>query len=182
MRSMSVVDYSADWPLEYEREITALRSLLGTEIVRAHHIGSTAVVGLAAKPIIDILLEVQSAAHLDSFDIGMEKMGYQPRGELGIPGRRYYPKGGDRRTHHVHAFTVGDPHIEKHLAFRDYLRTHPVAVVEYAAVKREAAAAHETDPEGYMAFKHNFVRRLVARAADGAAESAGPHDSDVLGA
>jgi len=161
---MKVVDYSTQWPRLYQRERSALRAALGREIVRAHHIGSTAVPGLAAKPIIDILLEVRSVERLDTFDNAMEGLGYQPRGEFGIPGRRYYPKGDDERTHHVHAFAVGDPHIEAHLAFRDYLRVHPSSVAEYAAVKREASAVHETDPEGYVAFKHDFVERMVAKA------------------
>lgn len=163
-RRMTVLDYSPEWPTLYTREISLLRAVLGSEIVRAHHIGSTAVPGLAAKPIIDILLEVRSVERLDTFDNAMEGLGYQPRGEFGIPGRRYYPKGDDERTHHVHAFAVDDPHIEVHLAFRDYLRVHPSSVAEYSAVKREASAVHETDPEGYVAFKHDLVERMVAKA------------------
>ena len=167
---MKVVDYSAEWPRLYERELAVLREALGNEIVRAHHFGSTAVPGLAAKPVIDILLEVQSVERLDVFDNAMERLGYQPRGEFGIPGRRYYPKGGDDRTHHVHAFTDGDKQIEAYLALRDYLRTHPAAVAEYAAVKKEASMVHETDPEGYVAFKHDFVERMVAVALHWAEE------------
>ncbi|MFC2079797.1 GrpB family protein, partial [Candidatus Bipolaricaulota bacterium] len=68
VRRMEVVDYSTDWPMLFEREIETLRSVLGEEIVRAHHIGSTAVPGLAAKPVIDILLEVQSVDRLDALD------------------------------------------------------------------------------------------------------------------
>ncbi len=164
VRRMSVVEYSADWPVMYEQEITLLRRALGNEIVRAHHIGSTGVPGLAAKPIIDILLEVRSVQGLDELSEAMTDLGYQPKGEFGIPGRRYYPKGGDERTHHVHAFAVGDPHIKPHLAFRDYLRSHPAAVAEYATVKKAASAAHEADPEGYVAFKHGFVEQMVAEA------------------
>ena len=164
VRKMTVVEYSAEWPRLYEREIALLRSCLGAEIVRCHHIGSTSVPGLAAKSIIDILLEVRSVERLDVYDEAMKAVGYLPKGEFGIPGRRYYPKGGDERTHHVHAFAVGDPQVVKHLAFRDYLRTHPVAVASYAAIKREAATTHATDPEGYVGFKHEFVERMVAKA------------------
>jgi len=122
---MVVVAYRAEWPRQYEAEALLLRQALGDELVRAHHIGSTAVSGLAAKPIIDILLEIRSVEYLDTRNNTMEQLGYLPRGELGIPGRRYYSKGGDHRTHHVHAFSECDPHIEEHLAFRDYLRTQP---------------------------------------------------------
>ena len=171
VRRMKIVEYSVDWPISYEQEVVLLREVLGSEIVRAYHIGSTAVPGLAAKPIIDILLEVRSVERLDDLNEAMQAIGYQPRGEFGIPGRRYYPKGGDDRTHHVHAFAVGDPQIEKHLAFRDYLRAHPAAVAEYAAVKQAASAAHGTDPEGYVAFKGSFVERTVAKALHWANEN-----------
>ena len=171
VRSMKIVEYSADWPMLYEQEVVLLREVLGSEIVRAHHIGSTAVPGLAAKPIIDILLEVRSLERLDDLNESMEEIKYQPRGEFGIPGRRYYPKGDDDRTHHVHAFAVDDPQIKNHLAFRDYLRAHPAAVAEYAAIKQSASVAHGTDPEGYVAFKGSFVERTVAKALHWANEN-----------
>jgi len=161
---MDVSEYSEKWPFLYEEAAAQLRELLGTELVRSHHIGSTSVPGLAAKPIIDILLEVRSIDGLDAYDASMRDLGYEPKGEFGIPGRRYFPKGGDRRTHHVHAFALGDPHVKKHLAFRDYLRAHPQAVAEYASIKKAASAAHATDPEGYMAFKHVFVEQMVTDA------------------
>lgn len=170
VRRMEIVDYSAEWPQIYMSEVSLLREALGNELVRAHHIGSTAVPGLAAKPVIDILLEVRSVERLDAFDSAMERLGYQPHGEFGIPGRRYYPKGGDDRTHHVHAFDDSDRQIEAYVAFRDYLRTHPTAVAEYAAVKREGSMAHQTDPEAYVAFKHDFVERMVAEATNWAEE------------
>jgi len=171
VRRRTGVEYSAEWPILHEQEISLLRGVLGSEIVRAHHIGSTAVPGLAAKPIIDILLEVRSVEGLDDLNEAMQAIGYQPRGEFGIPGRRYYPKGDDDRTHHVHAFAVGSPEIEKHLAFRDYLRAHPAIAAEYAAVKRSAAAAHGSDPEGYVAFKGSFVELTVAKAVHWANEN-----------
>jgi len=162
VREMTVVDYDPSWPAAYEAEIERLRAVLGDVIVRAHHIGSTAVLGLAAKPVIDVLLEVRDLALLDAHDDVMREIGYEPRGEYGIRGRRYYPKGGDRRTHHVHAFAVGDPHIEEHLAFRDHLRERPDAAAAYVRVKREAAAKHRYDPEGYVRHKEEFVARTLS--------------------
>ncbi len=161
---MSVVDYDPGWPEAYEAETARIRMVLGDEIVHAHHIGSTAVPGLAAKPVIDILLEVEDVARLDARDRGMRSIGYEPHGEFGIPGRRYYPKGGDERTHHVHAFAIDDPHVAEHLAFRDYLRAHPEAGSDYAHVKREAAAKHRHDPDGYVAFKQEIVSQILSDA------------------
>jgi GrpB-like predicted nucleotidyltransferase (UPF0157 family) len=159
---MSVIEYDPTWPEAYESEIARIRTVLGDEMVRAHHIGSTAVPGLVAKPVIDILFEVWDLAQLDARDGGMRSIGYEPRGEFGIPGRRYYPKGGDERTHHVHAFAVGDPHIAEHLAFCDYLRTHPDVGADYARVKRQAAAMHRHDPDGYAAFKQQIVGGILS--------------------
>ena len=170
---MSVVDYDPGWPEAYEAEIVRIRTVLGGEIVCACHIGSTAVPGLAAKPVIDILLEVEDVARLDAHDRGMRSIGYEPRGEFGIPGRRYYPKGGDERTHHVHAFAVDDPHVAEHLAFRDYLRAHPDAASDYARVKREAATKHRHNPDGYVAFKQETVSRILSDALAWAAQAEG---------
>ncbi len=164
LRDMSVVDYDPGWPEAYEAEIARIRSVLGSEIVRAYHIGSTAVPGLAAKPVIDILLEVEDVARLDAHDAGMRSIGYEPRGEFGIPGRRYYPKGGDERTHHVHAFAIDDPHVTEHLVFRDYLRAHSGVAADYAGVKREAVAKHRHDPEGSVALKQETVFRILSDA------------------
>jgi len=164
MRDMSVVDYDPRWSEAAEAEIAALQDILGDVVVRAHHIGSTAVPGLAAKPVIDLLLEVRSLVRLDGFDPAMRSLGYEPRGEFGIPGRRYYPKGGDDRTHHVHAFAVGDRHVADHLAFRDYLRAHADVATDYERVKRQAAVTCRHDPDGYVAFKHAFVATAVADA------------------
>jgi GrpB-like predicted nucleotidyltransferase (UPF0157 family) len=163
-REMTVVDYSNEWPKQYECEKNLLQVILGDVLENAYHIGSTSVPGLVAKPVIDILLEVKSLDRLDALNSAMESIGYTPKGEFGIPGRRYFPKGGDERTHHVHAFVLGDPHSMKHLAFRDYLRTHLAAATEYAAVKMAASAAHKTDPKGYVAFKHAFVEQMVDKA------------------
>jgi len=161
---MSVVDYDPRWAEAAAVEIAALHDILGDVVVHGHHIGSTAVAGLAAKPVIDLLLEVRSLARLDGFDPAMRSIGYEPRGEFGIPGRRYYPKGGDDRTHHVHAFAVGDRHVAEHLAFRDYLREHADVAANYEHVKRQAAATYRHDPDGYVAFKHAFVAAAVADA------------------
>ncbi len=161
---MTVVDYDPRWSERAEAEIAMLRGVLGDAVVRAHHIGSTAVPGLAAKPVIDLLLEVRAQSPLDALDDAMRSIGYVPRGEFGIPGRRYYPKGGNARTYHVHAFVTGDLHVLEHLAFRDYLRSHPDVAAEYARVKRQAAARCRHDADGYVAFKHGFVSGTVQAA------------------
>ena len=124
MRILTVVDYDEMWPALFESERTLLQMTLGKVISRIHHIGSTSVPGLSAKPVIDILIEVANLEELDSLNQAMEGVGYTVRGENGILNRRYFTKGGNQRSHHIHAFATGDAQIIKHLAFRDYLIKH----------------------------------------------------------
>lgn len=101
-----------------------LNQILKNEIIDIHHIGSTSVPGLSAKPIIDIMPVVKDINIVDKYNEEMQGIGYEPKGENGISGRRYFEKGGDNRTHHVHIYQVGSYEIKRHLAFRDYLREH----------------------------------------------------------
>ncbi|WP_113625981.1 GrpB family protein [Pectobacterium peruviense] len=156
-RTITVVDYDPHWATNYATAARVLAQALGEVAVRVHHIGSTAVPGLPAKPVIDMLLEVVSLSGLDTLDQVMVDLGYRPRGENGMAGRRYYTKGGDERTHHLHAFIVGDAHIQRHLAFRDYLRANPSVCAEYAAIKRAAALACDNDSAVYSQLKNAFI-------------------------
>jgi len=165
-RRMEVHDYSPSWVACYEDAAAELRETLGDVLIEVHHIGSTSVPGLASKPVIDILLEVADLDALDALNSTMEALGYIPRGEFGIPGRRYFPRGGDARTHHVHAYQQGSQHVRDHLVFRDYLRAHPQEAEAYAVVKRAASKAHLTDPESYVEYKSAHVRALISRALD----------------
>ena len=161
---VEVVPYNPSWPTQFEAEAQALRTLLGGGIENIHHIGSTSVPGLAAKPIIDIILEVNEISTLDAMKMKFENLGYEVMGEYGIPRRRYFRKGGARRTHHIHAFASGDNHVARHLAFRDYLRAHPTVAKEYAEVKQLAAERSNNDIEDYCDAKDPFVKEHEAKA------------------
>src|SRR5262245_27984990 len=117
-----VVPYDTGWPAQYEAEAKRIRDAVGVVGVRVYHIGSTAVPGLRAKPIIDILLEVSDLAALDARARRLEALGYEAKGEFGIPGRRYFRRDNElgARTHQVHAFDADSPQAARHLAFRDY--------------------------------------------------------------
>lgn len=161
---IEVVDYDPSWPGKFEDEKAQLKQALGNCLVATHHIGSTAVEGLAAKPIIDILIEVTDLAVLDSHNDAMIAMRYAPRGESGIPGRRYYRKGGAKRTHQVHAFEQGSDHVHRHIAFRDYLRSNPEISKEYAQLKRESASLSGDDIALYCEMKDAYVKHHEAIA------------------
>jgi GrpB-like predicted nucleotidyltransferase (UPF0157 family) len=139
---------------------------LGDEVVAIHHMGSTAVPGLAAKPIIDLLVAVHDIARLDALDEGMLARGYQPRGENGIPGRRYYVKGSeDVHTHHVHAFRHDDPQVARHLTLVAYLRAHPQEVMAYGRLKQSLARRYPRDIDAYVLGKDAYIKALDQRAA-----------------
>ena len=163
-RIIEVVPPNPAWPAAYHAEAVRLVEVFGERLIAAHHIGSTSVPGLAAKPVIDILLEVTDVTAIDLANRKMEELGYIPYGEYGIPGRRFYLKGLVHRTHHVHAFKSGTPDVQRHLAFRDYLIAHPDVAKDYAKLKIECARMCANDNEKYCDGKHAFVVEHERRA------------------
>jgi len=178
-RTIAVVDYDPGWPGAFESERSLLAQKLGEVALRIHHIGSTAVPGLAAKPIIDILVEVTSLQALDLLNEEMTALGYDAKGEYGIPGRRYFEKGGDNRTHHIHAFRYGDSNVTRYTAFRDYLRTKAEVARQYSELKKTVAGICGNDIERYCEGKDAYVKRVEAKAMQEMASdtSLAGHDS-----
>lgn len=164
MRTVVIVPYDDKWPEMFEAESLLIKTSLGGVAKYVHHIGSTSVPGLSAKPIIDILLEVSDINELDTYNSVMARIGYIARGENGIPGRRYFIKGGDQRSHQVHAFAVGDMQILRHLAFRDYLRKNRDIAGEYAEIKHSAALLSRNDVYRYSALKASFIEHHLRLA------------------
>lgn len=160
-----VTSYDPRWKVMFEEEAEEIKRILGSELVAVCHIGSTAVEGLAAKPVIDIMPVVRSVQRTDNFNVQFEALGYECMGEFGIPGRRYYRKGGDERTHQIHIFEEANRHdIIRHLAVRDYLRSHRQDAELYGQLKRRLAQRFPYDIEGYCDGKDGFVRELEEKA------------------
>jgi GrpB-like predicted nucleotidyltransferase (UPF0157 family) len=168
MREIRVVPYDSNWPILYEKEVARICGVLEKEIVSAHHIGSTSIPGMYAKPIIDILLEVKDITKIDDYNDKMIALGYEPRGELGIPGRRYFsreePK--DVRTHHVHMYQSDNPELIRHIAFRDYMIAHPEDAKIYAELKLVLARRYHWDVDGYIIGKEQYVSRMEKIAVE----------------
>lgn len=161
-RMIEVVPWDPAWADAYRKEAEALRRVFAPILSAIHHIGSTSVPGLAAKPVVDTLVVVTDHDAVPRFDAGMEAQGYRVRGETveaGIPpGRYYYSKPAQGlRTHHTHVAAEGNFQIQELLCFARYLRDHPHVAAGYAALKRRAAAAHRFDNVGYMAAKNEWV-------------------------
>jgi GrpB-like predicted nucleotidyltransferase (UPF0157 family) len=161
-----VVPYDPSWSAEFIAEAARIRLAVGDLVVAVHHIGSTSIPGIFAKPVIDILLEVYNIQTLDARSAALVELGYEAKGEFGIPGRRYFRRDSamETRTHQIHAFEAGNPGNERHLAFRDYMIAHPAIAQQYSLLKQQLAAAHPEDIEAYMAGKDSFIKEHEAKA------------------
>ncbi|MDR7075708.1 GrpB-like predicted nucleotidyltransferase (UPF0157 family) [Neobacillus niacini] len=160
MRKVEVCSYNEKANEMFAEEAEKLNLIFGKEMVDIYHIGSTAVQGLKSKPIIDMLPVVKDIEKVDQYNDEMKKIGYQPKGENGIPGRRYFKKGGDNRTHHVHMYQLGSDEIKRHLVFRDYLRNHPDVMKSYGDLKEKLAKQFPYDIDSYINGKDPFVREI----------------------
>ncbi|WP_233520509.1 GrpB family protein [Flocculibacter collagenilyticus] len=158
LRKIEVINYDPRWAAKFIEEKVLLNAAIGNAALKIEHIGSTAIIGLSAKPIIDILIEVSCLKALDERNKSLKTIGYEAKGENGIEGRRYFQKGGNMRTHHVHAFLSEDENLVRHRAFKEYLIAHPEALIEYDSIKRHAAQECNNDSFLYMSLKNNFIQ------------------------
>jgi len=162
-----VVEYDPSWIENFNKEAALIRQVFGDILVDIHHIGSTSVPGLKAKPVIDMLPVVTDLAKVDQLNDRMIEYGYEPMGELGISGRRYFRKGGYNRTHNIHVFQADNyREILRHLAFRDYLRAHPEDAIAYGELKARLAALYPSDIESYMDGKDTFIKETEKKALE----------------
>jgi len=151
------------WHQLFAEEAARLRDAIGEHVVAIEHVGSTAICGLSAKPIIDIAAAVPEAANAERCVRPLKNIGYQYRGENGIA-RRYYFVKGEPRTHHLHMVESGSDLWKSHLLFRDYVRKHPEVAEEYERLKRDLAIKYERDREAYTEGKSRFIEEVLKRA------------------
>lgn len=163
-------DFSDNWAQMFHDESQFLKTIFGDEIVKFEHFGSTSVRGLKAKPVIDMMCIVKNIEIIDSFNDKMDSLGYDVAGEWGIPGRRLFRKGGENRTHHIHFYQQSNPHIERHLIFRDYLRTYPQEAETYSNFKEQLARQFD-DTREYSLAKKQFVKEMEQKALSWSRES-----------
>ena len=164
---VEIVDYDPQWPVLYEEEKSRILNVIGRRIVAIEHIGSTAVPGLAAKPIIDIIVAVRHLIDAGECIEPLQSIGYEyvPEFEVEIPERRFFRKGPpEARTHHIHMIELTSEFWERHLLFRDYLRSHPDVAQQYYQLKKELAARYGSDREAYAGAKTPFIESIVAKS------------------
>lgn len=161
---IEVVPYDNNWPKQFAQESQCVRNIFSEIFIEIHHIGSTAVDGLAAKPVIDMILVVADLHKVDQYNVLMGKLGYEAWGEYGILGRRFFVKGEAKRTHHIHTFEQGSEHIVRHIAVRNYLQKNPKVAEEYAALKIKLAKHYKDNRRAYVIGKQDYVKILEQKA------------------
>ena len=164
-KKVTVVDYNDIWAENFLTIRNELSAALGKSALSIEHIGSTSVAGLAAKPILDIDVVIDSVDELDSVIHRLASIGYEFEGNLGISDR-YAFKYSDKehlQKHHLYVCPKTSQELRRHIAFRDYLRTHPNDAVAYGNIKKEAAKLYPDDIEKYIQYKAGFISELYKK-------------------
>ena len=161
-KKIAVEPYNNRWPGEFEKIKDYLMPFIGDSVVEIHHVGSTSVAGLAAKPIIDIDIEIP-AGNFSEIKKRLEAIGFIHEGDLGITGREVFKRENlDGFTaHHLYVCPSGGDELMRHLKFRDRLRLDPAAAKEYGALKISLAAKHGDDIDAYTAGKTDFINGIL---------------------
>jgi GrpB-like predicted nucleotidyltransferase (UPF0157 family) len=159
------VPYDPAWPDLYLAEVARITPILAARDVSLvlEHTGSTAIPGMAAKPVLDILAGRNPEDSRERITDALVSAGYMYRGEQGIPGRDFFRRG-EPRQYHIHLTPIGSSFWRDHRTFRDYLRSHPDAAADYIALKLDLAARHPQDREAYIEGKTAFVSDILNRA------------------
>ncbi len=160
-RKIEVVPYNPDWPKMYEIEAKRINRALGENCITIHHVGSTSVLDLAAKPIIDMIPVVRDITEVDPRNSNMQNLGYEVKGEFGFFLRRFFVKS---NSFNIHVFEKGNPEIERHINFRDWMRTHPNDRQAYENLKKNLANEFPNDISSYCFGKDNFVAKIDEKA------------------
>jgi GrpB-like predicted nucleotidyltransferase (UPF0157 family) len=157
-----IVDYDPSWPATFQQLRDRLTATLGQLAVAIEHVGSTAVPGLAAKPIIDLDVVIADLTDLPAVIERLRPLGYLHEGDLGVPGREAFTTPAGAPTHHLYVCPIGTPALSRHLAFRDALRADPGAADAYGDLKRILAARLGDDRAGYTEAKSAFIEQVLA--------------------
>jgi len=176
--SIHIVPHDSSWYSQFLAAAEEIRRACSAIALLLFHIGSTSISGLAAKPVIDILGEVEDLDDIDACRGSLVTLGFDPLGEFGMVQRRFFkrlPMPDFPCAIHLHVFAAGDPQIERHLRFRDYLRAHPSEAKKYEELKQSLASVFTNDREGYNEGKNSQVQELDRKALLWPSAPAHPH-------
>jgi GrpB-like predicted nucleotidyltransferase (UPF0157 family) len=161
IEKVELVNYNNAWPKLYNTEAEKIQNALGANCIKIHHIGSTSIPYLSAKPIIDILVVVNDLSLVDECNHKMQELGYNPEGEYGFFLKRYFIK---KNKYHVHVMEDNNPEICRHIKFRDWLRKHAYDRQAYAELKQKLASQYRDDRTAYTFAKSEFVTNIEYKA------------------
>ncbi len=161
-KHVAVQAYDEAWEQNFSDIKAEIQDALGELVVSIEHVGSTSVQGLSAKPIIDIDIVIKDYSLFDDVVSRLSDIGYQHEGDLGISGREAfkYDRKDHLQNHHLYVCPQDSTELKRHIAFRDFLRSHPEAVSEYSRIKEEGAVLYPYDIDKYIEYKSPFVERI----------------------
>jgi len=161
-----IEEYDSRWPERFEHLRSRIASTLGRLAAAIEHVGSTAVPGLAAKPVIDLDVVLGSPAALSEAIARLAAVGYQHRGDLGVPGREAFRPPGNDFPHHLYVHPPESREYVRHIVFRDHLRAYPEDARAYERLKRALARQYRDNREAYNQAKTEFVETILLRTTE----------------
>lgn len=160
-------DYNPKWKKEYEIEEKLLKNVLGNKIIEIHHIGSTSIEGLKAKPIIDILIVINSLEEISEIEEMLKPYNYENRGRQGVSDRYFFAKGpDDARSHYIHFVEPNSSTYYNQIYFKRYLIEHPEYIKKYCELKQSLAKLYSNDRPKYTASKNEFITLVINLAKE----------------
>ena len=164
-----ISSYQTSWRERFDELNALLRRVLAAYIVEIEHVGSTAVPGLDAKPIIDLDIVISDTTEFEQVKVRLANVGYRHCGDQGVPGREAFEmlqaEGHEVADHHLYVCRESSAELRRHLAFRDFLRNNPEDAAEYGQLKRRLAEEFRGNREGYTEAKSRFIEQALEKAA-----------------
>lgn len=164
---LKLTPYAVEWKRLFDEERLLLQAAVGRYVLDIQHIGSTSIPGMMAKPVLDIGIAVLQYEEAQVCLEPIKRLGYEYRGEHGMPRRHYFVKG-DPRTHHLHMVERGSRDWENMILFRDYLIQHPEVARDYMGLKMALVRRFMGDRKAYQDGKRPFIERVLRLARSGA--------------
>lgn len=161
---VTIIPFNDEWGIQYQIAKNELHSVLGDNVIEIHHVGSTAIKGIVAKPIIDVAVVIKNVEMLNI--IGMESVGYEYCGERGVVGRHLFVRriNEDISTHHIHCYLENNENYNQVILFCKYLNEHSDYAKQYNDLKIELAGKYSDDRVAYTDGKENFIKWIIEKA------------------